>query len=127
MSVNRRKLYHRLIQQQRELEEARDQLQKGHEGESLRERTGELSVLDNHPGDVSESMDASIEESLRKCLEREIQQIQDALKAIEEGCYGQCQECGGTIEENRLEALPHSRLCIDCAKAREEEKYSELE
>ncbi len=33
--------------------------------------------------------------------------------------YGQCEECGNDIGFERLDALPHARLCIRC-KEREE-------
>jgi RNA polymerase-binding protein DksA len=33
--------------------------------------------------------------------------------------YGACEECGGDIGFERLDALPHARLCISC-KEREE-------
>ena len=33
--------------------------------------------------------------------------------------FGQCQQCGGEILFERLDALPHARYCIDC-KQREE-------
>jgi len=35
--------------------------------------------------------------------------------------YGRCQECGGEIGLERLDALPHARLCIKC-KAKEEDE-----
>ncbi len=34
--------------------------------------------------------------------------------------YGKCQECGDDIDFERLDALPHARLCIKC-KAKEED------
>jgi RNA polymerase-binding transcription factor len=34
--------------------------------------------------------------------------------------YGRCQECGDEIDFDRLDALPHARLCIKC-KAKEED------
>ena len=33
--------------------------------------------------------------------------------------YGVCEECGTKVNEERLDALPHARLCIGC-KEREE-------
>ncbi len=33
--------------------------------------------------------------------------------------YGVCEECGTNVSEERLDALPHARLCIGC-KEREE-------
>jgi RNA polymerase-binding transcription factor DksA len=34
--------------------------------------------------------------------------------------FGKCQECGAEIDFERLDALPHARLCIQC-KAKEED------
>jgi DnaK suppressor protein len=37
-----------------------------------------------------------------------------ALKRIEDGSYGKCEECGGKIPLKRLEAYPAASLCISC-------------
>ena len=39
-------------------------------------------------------------------------EVKDALKRIENGSYGQCVDCGQTIPEKRLEALPWAARCI---------------
>ena len=44
--------------------------------------------------------------------------IEDALRKIDEGTYGVCEQCGGPIGEARLEAMPAARLCITCASSR---------
>ena len=46
---------------------------------------------------------------------REVEQIQAALKRMEEGTYGECVHCGEEISEARLEVLPHTPLCRICA------------
>ncbi len=45
--------------------------------------------------------------------------IDQALERVHTGAYGNCQECGKPIARERLEAVPHARLCITC-KANEE-------
>ncbi|MBI4428663.1 MAG: TraR/DksA C4-type zinc finger protein [Ignavibacteriales bacterium] len=40
--------------------------------------------------------------------------LDDALKRIEKGDYGFCQDCGKLIEKERLEAVPHAQLCVQC-------------
>lgn len=40
--------------------------------------------------------------------------LDDALKRIEQGSYGFCNDCGTLIEKERLEAVPHAQLCVDC-------------
>ncbi len=45
--------------------------------------------------------------------------IDIALKKIENGTYGVCEECGAPIGEKRLEAIPWVRLCIECSQNEE--------
>ena len=40
--------------------------------------------------------------------------LDDALKRIEKGVYGFCTDCGKLIEKERLEAVPHAQLCVQC-------------
>lgn len=42
--------------------------------------------------------------------------IDSALARISEGSYGICQACGGAISAQRLEAIPYTILCIECAR-----------
>jgi RNA polymerase-binding transcription factor DksA len=45
----------------------------------------------------------------------EINHIKHALERIESGAYSECEMCGGDIAPKRLEALPYTSVCIDCA------------
>jgi RNA polymerase-binding transcription factor DksA len=45
----------------------------------------------------------------------EIPQIRAALKRIADGSYGACARCGADIPEARLDALPWTPLCRECA------------
>ncbi len=40
--------------------------------------------------------------------------LDDALRRIERGDYGYCSECGNLIDKERLEAVPHAHLCVQC-------------
>ena len=40
--------------------------------------------------------------------------LDDALVRIEKGEYGRCNECGKLIDKERLEAVPHAQLCLQC-------------
>ena len=44
------------------------------------------------------------------------EKLQRALAKLDEGSYGRCDRCGGPIAPARLEAVPESALCIDCAR-----------
>lgn len=45
--------------------------------------------------------------------------INSALKRIEEGSFGFCQECEEPIAEKRLQAIPYCTTCISCAEQQE--------
>jgi len=45
----------------------------------------------------------------------EIKMIEAALDRIEAGTYGVCVECGEDISTERLDVLPHTPRCRDCA------------
>jgi DnaK suppressor protein len=45
-----------------------------------------------------------------------------ALQKIDSGSFGDCERCGESIAEKRLEALPFARYCIDCQRVVEEEE-----
>ena len=49
-----------------------------------------------------------------------LDQIEAAIERIEDGSYGQCEECGGKIPKPRLEAIPYAALCVQCASQQEE-------
>lgn len=38
-----------------------------------------------------------------------------ALERVEAGTYGTCESCGKSIPIERLEVLPYSTLCVECA------------
>jgi DnaK suppressor protein len=44
--------------------------------------------------------------------------IDESLGRIDDGIYGRCDDCGGAIPVARLEALPYTKLCVDCAAKR---------
>ena len=55
--------------------------------------------------------------ALRESAEAKIQSIQTALERLEQGGYGLCEVCGQPIDPDRLEILPHTTLCVQCAQA----------
>jgi DnaK suppressor protein len=62
------------------------------------------------------NMDRNI--ALRGVEERTLEQVEAALARLEDGTYGICSDCGKSINPERMEALPHATLCIECqAKA----------
>lgn len=43
-----------------------------------------------------------------------LDEIDEALKRAENGSFGQCTACDGTVELNRLEVQPIRQLCLGC-------------
>jgi RNA polymerase-binding protein DksA len=49
-----------------------------------------------------------------------LDQIDGALRRIEDGSFGRCEECDRKIPQPRLEAIPYAALCVQCASQHEE-------
>ncbi|HEX9696432.1 MAG TPA: TraR/DksA C4-type zinc finger protein [Actinomycetota bacterium] len=47
-------------------------------------------------------------------LRERLVDINIAIDKLANGTYGLCERCGKPIGAERLEALPHTRLCSDC-------------
>lgn len=87
--------------------------------EAMRDNTGELSEIDNHPGDAAtELYHRSMDISLLEREEHELDDIEAALKAMDEGTYGICAASGEPIPYERLSALPATRFTKEQAPAR---------
>jgi DnaK suppressor protein len=56
----------------------------------------------------------------RERVESRIEELEHALERLEEGTYGVCKSCGKPIDLERLEALPQTELCIECARDSDE-------
>jgi DnaK suppressor protein len=46
--------------------------------------------------------------------------IDEALRKLNEGTYGKCEDCGEEISEERLRVLPFAIYCRDCQEKREQ-------
>ena len=113
------------------LEEERTRLQRIREGiqreqdDAIADAGGELSSVDQHPGDSgTETFEMEKNVSLREQVEDELTEIEAAFQRLERGTYGTCQVCGRPIGEERLEAMPATRFCVeDQAKAERQAGY----
>ncbi|MEM7413354.1 MAG: RNA polymerase-binding protein DksA [Myxococcota bacterium] len=92
-------------------------------GNTKKTLSGDIHV---DPDDFPDEMDiASSEVSLQfagRLREREqglLSKIDEALKKIEDGEYGECMSCGEAIGVARLKARPVAELCIECKSEQE--------
>ena len=74
---------------------------------------------------ASEERDREINFILSDRERLKIQQIDDALERLAESSYGVCESCGLEIAEERLLAMPFTRLCHDCQSEQEKEARSQ--
>jgi len=113
-----------------ELEHFRDKLDElaarlrgdvtGLRGETLRktggEASGNLSNSPLHPADLgSDNFEHETNLGLLELQGQTLGEVDAALDRIRDGTYGRCQECGQEIRRSRLEALPYTPYCIECA------------
>ena len=80
-------------------------------------RDSELSHVDNHPGDgASELHDVELDETTAILLAEEASRIEEARRALADGSYGTCKDCGREIPAERLEAVPEAVRCVSCQR-----------
>jgi len=79
--------------------------------------------------DAVESSEVDIQEDIEFALiqmkSETLNKINEALRRLEEGTYGNCFECGDEIAHARLRALPFAVRCKDCEEARENAEQRE--
>ncbi|VAX34340.1 hypothetical protein MNBD_NITROSPIRAE03-339 [hydrothermal vent metagenome] len=56
-----------------------------------------------------------------------LNKIDEALRKLNEGTYGICEDCGSEISEERLKIIPFAIYCVDCMEKREELEKIERE
>lgn len=84
---------------------------------SSRDSSGDLSAYSFHMADLgTDAIDREREYMLASSEGQLLLEVDDALRKIYEGSFGKCEKCTKAIEKNRLEAMPHARLCMKCRK-----------
>lgn len=85
----------------------------GHEG-------SENSSMPIHMAELgSDNFEQEFTLSLLATEEGTLELIENALRRIENKTYGKCETCGGAIPKTRLNALPHTPVCVKCASMRD--------
>lgn len=92
--------------------------------EALRRTTadtsGNLSNVPLHMADVgTENYDQEFTLGLIENEQDTLEQVQDALNRLDAGTFGSCTSCEEPIAKARLQALPYTRHCIQCARKME--------
>ncbi|HVM10816.1 MAG TPA: TraR/DksA C4-type zinc finger protein [Acidimicrobiales bacterium] len=93
--------------------------------ESEEDGLQELSSVDQHQADTgTETFERSKDLSILDEVEAELGEIEYALRRLDEGTYGTCEACGKQIPDERLDAMPATRFCVDDQALAEQEARS---
>ncbi|MBN1286827.1 MAG: TraR/DksA C4-type zinc finger protein [Anaerolineae bacterium] len=84
-------------------------------------RKGEQMIgYETHQADAAtRAFDQAADLALRNNTAKMLREVEDALARFDKGNYGVCQGCGDKIDIARLEAIPHTGLCLRCAETRD--------
>ncbi len=66
---------------------------------------------------ANQTQNDEVVDSLESETRAELAQIEHALERIESGLGDKCEVCGNTIDPRRLQVLPYTTLCVDCASS----------
>ncbi len=92
--------------------------------QSLLERNMLSAVKEGRQGntdDLQDAADLAVQSYQKELMflqgtqgHAQLGQVRQALDRLEEGTFGECQQCGERIGERRLEAVPWTPYCIAC-------------
>jgi len=88
--------------------------------QNQRDSSGDLSGYSFHMADLgTDAMEREKAFLFASAEGRAIYDVDEALRRLYNNNYGTCESCGQPIARERLEVVPHARLCVRC-KEREE-------
>ena len=88
---------------------------------SPREASGDLSAYTIHMADMAaDTYERELSMNIVSSEQATLYEIDDALKRLDDGSYGICQQCNKPITMSRLKAVPYASLCIACQRVKEQ-------
>jgi len=82
------------------------------------QKAAQVLAREEHPRDEGDLSQQSHEEWIflnRNTLDiKLLRAVQDALRRIDQGAYGICNECEEPISAKRLDAVPWAKFCVAC-------------
>ena len=105
----------RLLEEQKQLRELLERHQEERERIRLSEASAERSPDPTSADGGSMAFELEKELTLDENTKHLLNQIEHALVLIQKKKYGVCEQCQDPIPVARLEALPYSTNCKDCA------------
>ena len=93
----------------------------GLEGETRTEGAGRESSAPGHTAELaSDESERELSYGRMGSQTEELQEIAAALDRIQDGSFGKCETCDGTIPKERLRAIAYARLCVKCQTKEEQ-------
>jgi DnaK suppressor protein len=108
----------RLDEERARLIDVIEEIEQEQEAVRLSETSSERSPDPNTAEGGSLAFEMEKELSLAANAQDLIAQIDEAYERMEDGTYGNCARCGAAIPVARLDALPYTKLDVDCASQR---------
>ena len=88
---------------------------------SPRDASGDLSGYTVHMADMAaDTFERELSMNIVSSEQEILYQIDDALKRLDEGSFGICQQCSQPVTMSRLKAVPYASLCISCQRVKEQ-------
>jgi len=103
------------------LQEQMDQLLREAD-KTVSEMTDEKTNFPDPTDRASLESDRNFELRIRDRERKLISKIREALDRIDDGEFGECEDCGDPIGEARLKARPVTTLCIECKTEQERQE-----
>ncbi len=89
------------------------------EYEGIVEANALVAIDDEHdPEGSNTAFERQHVAALLRQARAHLDELDQALKRLERGAYGRCEECGDAIPAGRLEVRPAATTCVRCAEAR---------
>ncbi len=88
---------------------------------SPRDASGDLSAYTVHMADMAaDTFEREMSMNIVSNEQEVLYQIDDALKRLDDGSFGICQQCNKPITMSRLKAVPYASMCIACQRSKEQ-------
>lgn len=88
-------------------------------------KSSEVEQMADISDDAARSYGRKLQGDLEEHEWVKLKQVEAALKKVEDGEYGICEQCEQEILETRLEIMPYTEFCIQCLS--EIEKHTSLD
>jgi RNA polymerase-binding protein DksA len=116
--VNKKDLKHfreRLREELEKIAVSLDRFERNARESSQRDSSGDLSAYATHSADIgTDAMEREKDMMLASRESRTVLLIREALRKVDDGSYGDCEECSKAIGIKRLELIPYAQFCTRC-------------